>query len=38
MQKVPTAEVERYQERYGLVGLTREDVTMLEILEAKREQ
>ncbi|MCY3660822.1 MAG: hypothetical protein OXG36_17595 [Caldilineaceae bacterium] len=33
-----TAEIERYQERYGLVGLTREDVTMLEILEAKREQ
>ena len=38
MRKVPTAEVERYQECYGLVGLTREDVIMLEILEAKREQ
>ena len=38
MRNELTAEVERYQERYGLVGLTREDVTMLEILEAKREQ
>ena len=38
MRNELTAEVKRYQERYGLVGLTREDVTMLEILEAKREQ
>lgn len=38
MRKVPTAEIEKYQKRYGLVGLTREDVIMLEILEAKREQ
>ena len=38
MKDVPTAEVARYQERHGEVGPTREDVTMLEILEAKRER
>ena len=38
MKDVLTAEVARYQERHGEVGLTREDVTMLEILEAKRER
>ena len=38
MKDVPTAEVARYRERRGEVGPTREDVTMLEILEAKRER
>ena len=35
MKDVLTAEVDRYQERHGEVGMTREDVIMLEILEAK---
>ena len=38
MKDVLTTEVARYQERHGEVGLTREDVTMLEILEAKLER
>jgi hypothetical protein len=38
MKDVLTAEVARYQARHGEVGLTREDVTMLEILEAKLER
>ena len=38
MKEVLTAEVAKYQERHGEVGLTREDVTMLEILEAKLER
>ena len=38
MKDVLTTEVARYQEQHGEVGLTREDVTMLEILEAKLER
>ena len=33
-----TAETEEYREQHGHVGLTREDVTMLKILEAKLER
>ncbi len=38
MKEVLTAEVARYQEWLGEVCLTPEDVTMLEILEAKLER
>jgi hypothetical protein len=38
MKDVLTAEVARYQAQHGEVGMTPEDVTMLEILEAKRER
>ena len=38
MKDVLTTEVARYREQHGEVGPTREDVTMLEILEAKRER
>ena len=38
MKEVLTAEAARYQEWLEEVCLTREDVTMLEILEAKRER
>ena len=34
MNDILTAEVDRYRERHGEVGMTREDVIMLEILEA----
>ncbi len=38
MKDILTAEIEEYQEQHGDVGMTREDVIMLKILEAKLEQ
>ena len=37
MKDILAAEVEKYQEQHGHVGMTREDVIMLKILEAKLE-
>lgn len=37
MKHILAAEVEKYQEQHGHAGMTREDVIMLKILEAKLE-